>query len=255
MNDRSQKVSLGEKIGYSLGDGSANFVFQIMIMFQLGFYTDVFGIKAAAAGSILLISRFIDAIVDPFVGIISDRTNTRWGKYRPWLLWTAIPFCVFFWLAFTTPDMGERAKVIYAGITYTLLMSIYSFNNTPYSALGGVMSSDIKERTSINKIRFVFAMIATLVVQGLTLPMVAKLGDGNNQKGWSLTIMVLALVAFAFFIISFLSTKERITPPPGQKNSVKQDLKDIFSTKPWRAMFFVTLFIFTTLSLWGGGIY
>lgn len=255
MNSISQKVSIREKMGYSLGDCSANFVFQIMIMFQLGFYTDVFGIKASAAGTILLLARFIDAIVDPFVGIVSDRTNTKWGKYRPWIIWTAIPFCLFFWLAFTTPDMAERAKVIYAGLTYTILMSLYSFNNTPYSALGGVMSSDIKERTSINKVRFTMAMIATLVVQGLTLPMVAKLGHGDNQKGWSLTILILALVAFVFFIVAFTSTKERILPPPGQKNSVKQDLKDVFSTKPWRSMFFVTLFIFTTLSLWGGGIY
>ena len=255
MEENSQKVSFREKLGYSFGDGSANFVFQIMIMFQLGFYTDVFGIKAGAAGTILLLARFSDAIVDPFVGIVSDRTKTRWGKYRPWIIWTAIPFSLFFWLAFTTPDLGERGKIIYAGVTYILLMAIYSFNNTPYSALGGVMSSDIKERTSITSVRFVLAMIATLAVQGFTLPLVSKLGNGDNQKGWSMTIMIFALIAMVFFAIAFLSTKERITPPPGQKNSVKQDLKDIFGTKPWRSMFFVTLFIFTTLSLWGGGIY
>jgi Na+/melibiose symporter-like transporter len=255
MEANTQKVSFREKLGYSFGDGSANFVFQIMVMFQLGFYTDVFGIKATAAGTILLLARFFDALVDPMVGIISDRTNTRWGKYRPWILWTAIPFCLFFWLAFTTPDLGERGKIIYAGVTYILLMAIYSFNNTPYSALGGVMSSDIKERTSIASVRFVFAMIATLVVQGLTLPLVAKLGQGDNQKGWSMTILILAAMALVFFLVSFLSTKERIAPPPGQKNSVKQDLKDVIGTRPWRSMFFVTLFIFTTLALWGGGIY
>lgn len=251
----SQKVSLGEKLGYSLGDCSANFVFQIMIMFQLGFYTDVFGIKATAAGSILLLARFFDAIVDPFVGIVSDRTNTKWGKYRPWLIWTAIPFAVFFFLAFHTPDMAERAKVIYAGVTYTILMSLYSFNNTPYAALGGVMSSDIKERTSISSVRFVMAMIATLVVQGFTLPMVAKFGQGNDQQGWSVTIGILAVLMIVFLFVSFISTKERIAPPANQKTSIKQDLKDILTCGPWRAMFFVTLFIFTTLALWGGGMY
>ncbi len=255
MSINSQKVSMGEKLGYSLGDCSANFVFQIMIMFQLGFYTDVFGIKATAAGTILLLARFFDAIVDPFVGIISDRTNTKFGKYRPWILWTAIPFALFFWMAFTTPDLAERGKVLYAGITYVILMSLYSFNNTPYAALGGVMSSDIKERTSINKVRFTMSMIATLVVQGFTLPMVAKLGNGDNQKGWSITIAILAIISIAFFVISFFTTKERILPPPGQKTSIKQDLKDIFSSVPWRSMFAVTLFIFTTLALWGGGIY
>ena len=154
MKSNSQKVSFGEKVGYSLGDGSAILIFQMMMMFQLFFYTDVFGIKATAAGMILLFARIFDAFVDPLVGILSDRTNSKWGKYRPWILWTAIPFAVFFVLAFATPDLGERGKIIYAGITYTLLMSVYSFNNTPYSSLGGVMTSDIKERTSISSIRF-----------------------------------------------------------------------------------------------------
>jgi len=109
MDKDTGKVPFGEKIGYSLGDSAANFVFQIMVMLQLGFYTDVFGIKASTAGLILLIARFVDAFVDPLAGIVADRTRTRWGKYRPWVLWTAIPFGVFFWLAFTTPDIGERA--------------------------------------------------------------------------------------------------------------------------------------------------
>ncbi|ANQ52234.1 MFS transporter [Flammeovirga sp. MY04] len=255
MKIDDQKVSLKEKIGYSLGDCSVNFVFQIMLVFQLGFYTDVFGIKATAAGTILLLARVIDAFVDPVVGIMSDRTNTRWGKYRPWVLWTAIPFGLFFFLAFTTPDLTERYKVIYAGITYTLLMAIYSLNNTPYSALHGVMSSDIDERTNIGSVRFVLAMVASLIVQGFTLPLVDKLGQGDDQKGWSMAIGIFSLIAIVFFVITFLTTKERITPPPTQKTSIKQDFKDLSKNGPWFSMFIVTLFIFTTLSLWGGGMY
>ncbi|MEH0153388.1 MFS transporter [Limibacter armeniacum] len=255
MATTSNKVSLSEKIGYSLGDCSVNFVFQIMLVFQLGFYTDVFGITATAAGTILLLARVIDAFVDPVVGILSDRTNTKWGKYRPWILWTAIPFGLFFFLAFTTPDLDERSKIIYAGITYTLLMTLYSFNNTPYAALHGVMSSDIKERTSIGSVRFVFAMIAAFLVQGFTLPLVSKLGQGDDAKGWSMAIGVLALISIVFFVVTFLTTKERITPPKSQQTSVKQDLNDILKNGPWKAMFVVTLFIFTTLSLWGGGTY
>jgi glycoside/pentoside/hexuronide:cation symporter, GPH family len=178
MRLNSQKVSFGEKLGYSMGDGAANLIFQMMMMFQLFFYTDVFGIKATAAGMILLAARLFDAFVDPVVGILSDRTNTRWGKYRPWILRTALPFAVFFALAFASPALGERGKILYAGVTYILLMSIYSFNNTPYSSLGGVMSADIKERTSISSIRFVTATVATFVVQGLTLPLVSKFGLG-----------------------------------------------------------------------------
>lgn len=254
MTNDNQKVSMKEKIGYSLGDGAANLVFQMMMMFQLFFYTEVFGMKATVAGFILLFARVFDAFVDPVVGILSDRTNTRWGKYRPWILWTAIPFSVFFVLSFTTPDMGERAKIIYAGVTYTILMSLYSFNNTPYSSLGGVMTSDIKQRTSISTVRFVTATIATFIVQGLTLPLVAKFSDGDPQRGWFVTIAIFAAVMLVLFVITFFSAKERIEPPKGQKNSVKQDFKDIVTCLPWRAMFILTIFLFITLSMWGSSM-
>lgn len=255
MKSITQKVSIGEKIGYSLGDGTANLTFQMMMMFQLFFYTDVFGIKATAAGMILLVARFFDAFVDPVVGLLSDRTTTKWGKYRPWLLWTALPFAVFFILAFTTPDLSERGKIIYAGVTYVLLMSVYSFNNTPYSSLGGVMTSDIKERTSISSVRFITATVASFVVQGLTLPLVTKLGgSASSSKGWLWTIALFAAVGFVLMIITFFSARERIAPPAQQKTSVKQDFKDIFSSKPWIAMFVLTLFLFTTLAMWGSSM-
>jgi sugar (Glycoside-Pentoside-Hexuronide) transporter len=254
MKTKSQKVSFGEKVGYSLGDGSANLVFQMMMMFQLFFYTDVFGIKASIAGSILLFARVFDAFVDPLVGIISDRTNTKWGKYRPWVLWTALPFSVFFVLAFLTPDLSERGKILYAGVTYTMLMAIYSFNNTPYSSLGGVMTSDIKERTSVSSIRFVTATIATFVVQGLTLPLVNKFGQGDSQKGWFVTISLFATVAAVLMIVTFFTTKERIKPPVNQQTSVKQDFKDIINSLPWKSMFALTLFLFTTLAMWGSSM-
>lgn len=254
MNNSTQKISLKEKIGYSMGDGGANLVFQMMMMFQLFFYTDVFGIKASVAGMILLIARVFDAFVDPVVGIISDRTNTKWGKYRPWVLWTAIPFAVFYVLAFTTPDLGERGKIMYAGVVYIILMALYSFNNTPYSSLSGVMTSNIKERTSISSIRFITATIATFIVQGLTLPLVYKLGQGNAQKGWSLTIGLFAVIVVITMVITFFSTKERITPPKGQKTPIKQDFKDIIHNGPWRAMFVLTLFLFITLAMWGSSM-
>jgi len=254
MKSTSQKVSFWEKVGYSMGDGSANLIFQMMMMFQLFFYTDVFGIKATAAGMILLVARVFDAFVDPMVGIISDRTNTRWGKYRPWVLWTALPFALFFVLAFSTPDFSERGKILYAGITYVLLMSVYSFNNTPYCSLGGVMTSDIKERTSISSVRFVTATIATFVVQGLTLPLVAKFGHGDAKTGWHWTITLFAVIVFGLLLITFFTAKERISPPAGQKTSVKQDFKDILGNGPWKAMFALTLFLFVTLALWGSSM-
>ena len=144
----SQKVSFKEKLGYSVGDAAANLVFQMMVIFQLKFYTDVFGLDGAVAGSILMIGSISAIIVDPAVGILSDRTRSRWGKFRPWVLWTAIPFCIFYVLAFYNPGIHDKELVAtYATISYVLMMTAYSFNNIPYTSLGGVMTSDIKERT------------------------------------------------------------------------------------------------------------
>ena len=166
-DNESQKVSFGEKFGYSLGDAAANLVFQMMMIFQLKFYTDVFGLDGALAGSILMIASFSAIIVDPAVGILADRTSTRWGKFRPWVLWTAIPFCLFYVLAFYHPGIHEKSMVaLYATISYVLLMTVYSFNNIPYTSLGGVVTSDIHERTSITTLRFVVVTIAQFVVQG-----------------------------------------------------------------------------------------
>ncbi|HUF08908.1 MAG TPA: MFS transporter [Rhodothermales bacterium] len=251
----AQKLSFKEKAGYSVSDASANFVFQILIIFQAGFYTDVMGISAVALGTMLLLVRFSDAITDPVMGYIADRTKHRWGKFRPWLLWSAIPFAVLFWAAFTVPDLDSQGTLIYAVITYTLLMMAYTMNNVPYSALTGVMTVDTSERTSISTYRFFAAMAAAFVVQGLTLPLVDKLGAGNDAKGWSMTIAIFAVIAVVFFVITFFSVKERIQPPPGQKPDLKQDLKDIRKNVPWMAMFFMTLFVFITLSLRGSSYY
>ncbi len=256
MRNASQRVSLWEKIGYSLGDGSANLVFQMMMIYQTKFYTDIFGLEGAIAGTVMLIARIVDAFVDPTVGILSDRTNTRWGKYRPWVLWTALPFMVFYVLAFYNPGIEQKALVaVYATISYTLLMTLYSFNNTPYASLGGVMSGDIKERNSITSIRFVASTIAQFVVQGLTLPLVNKFSDGGDAaQGWLSTISLFAAIGFVFLVITFFTTRERITPPPGQKSDLKRDIKEVFSSVSWRAMFVLTLFLFTTLAMWGSAM-
>jgi Na+/melibiose symporter-like transporter len=249
------KLSVGEKIGYGFGDAAANFVFQTMLIFQLGFYTDVFGITAVAAGTLLLVGRVWDAAFDPMMGVIADRTKTRWGKFRPWVLWTAVPFAAFFFLAFTTPDFGGTGKLIYAYATYLLLMMVYSANNLPYSALNGVMTADVNERTSLSSYRFFFAMSASFIVQGLTLPMVAKFGNGNAAQGWSFTIAIFAALSIVFFVITFFSARERVLPDPNQKSSPRQDFADLLKNAPWKSMFILTLFLFITLALWGSAMF
>ncbi len=251
----SQKVSIGEKLGYSLGDMAANLVFQMMVIFQLKFYTDIFGLDGAVAGSILMIGSISAIIVDPAVGILADRTRTRWGKFRPWLIWTAIPFAIFYVLAFYNPGIQDKSAVaLYATISYVLLMTVYSFNNIPYTSLGGVMTSDIRERTSITTIRFIAVTIAQFVVQGLTLPLVDNLGQGNQQRGWVTTIGLFAIIAIFLFLITFLVTKERIQPPPMQVKDIKEDIKDTVSDVSWNSMALLTFAIFITLSMWGSAM-
>ncbi len=248
---------MGEKVGYSLGDAAANLVFQMMMIFQLKFYTDVFGLDGAVAGSVLLIACLSAIIVDPAVGLLADRTQTRWGKFRPWILWTAVPFCVFYVLAFYNPGIEEKTTVAtYATISYLLLMTVYSFNNVPYTSLGGVMTSDIKERTNITTIRFVAVTIVQFVVQGMTLPLVNHFGnDGRDlQHGWLCTIGIFAVIAFIFFMITFSVSRERIAPPPTQEIDMREDIKQTISNVPWNTMFVLTFSLFITLAMWGSAM-
>jgi GPH family glycoside/pentoside/hexuronide:cation symporter len=255
MAAQPQKLSFAEKAGYSLGDGAANFVFQTMILFQLNFYTDTLGIAAAAAGSLLLVGRLWDAFFDPMMGVMADRTNTRWGKFRPWVLWTALPWGVVMVLAYTNPGLGSTGNLVWACLTNVLLMTLYSANNTPYSALTGVMTGDINERTSLSSYRFVAAMIAQLIVGGFTLPLVAKFGQGNNAKGWQMTMALWAVVCVVCFGITFLTTRERIRPDPKQKSSPREDFGSLLANGPWKAMFILTLAHFMVLAMRGGTLF
>ena len=246
------KISVTEKIGYSLGDAAANFIFQTMLVFQLAFYTDTFGITAAAAGTLFLVVRVWDAIFDPLMGVVADRTNTKWGKFRPWILWTAVPFGIMGFLTFTTPPFGAQGKLVYAYVTYIVLMMVYSANNLPYSALSGVITGDLAERTSLSAYRFVSAMSAALVIQGLALPMVNYFGGGDSAKGYQITMGIFSALAIVFFVITFATTRERVQPDPTQHNSVRRDLADLTSNGPWVAMFVLTIIVFITLAMRGG---
>jgi glycoside/pentoside/hexuronide:cation symporter, GPH family len=252
MPEQAQRLSFAEKAGYSLGDAAANFVFMTMILFQLNFYTDTLGISAAAAGTLLLVGRLWDAFFDPMMGVMADRTNTRWGKFRPWVLWTSIPWGIAMILAYTNPGLGLTGNLVWACLTNVLLMTLYSANNTPYSALSGVMTGDGNERTRLSSFRFVAAMIAQLIVGGFTLPLVAKFGQGNNAKGWQMTMGLWAMVCVVLFVITFLSTHERILPDPKQKSDPRRDFGALLKNGPWIAMFILTLAHFSMLAMRGG---
>src|SRR5512138_1570446 len=257
MSDSTPKLTFSEKAGYSAGDSAANFVFMTMVLFQLNFYTDVFGLTATAAAAILLWPRLWDAVADPIVGILADRTNTRWGKFRPWILFTAVPWAVVMVLAYTTPTgWNITGLVIYAAITNTLLMSIYSMNNMPYAALGGVMTGDINERAKLNSFRFIAVNVAQFIVGGFTLPLVAKFSIGHDrQHGWQMTMMLWAVVCLVLFMVTFFSTRERIKPVSQEKSSPAQDFRDLVKNAPWIVMALMTLVHFAILSFRGGALY
>lgn len=243
-----------EKIGYALGDVATNFFFQSMILYQTRFYTDTVGLSASAVGWMFLILRLADAFVDPVVGALADRTNTRWGKFRPWILWTALPFGVVFWAVYLTPSVGMTGKLIYAYITYVLVMMFYSANNTPYSALMGVMTPDVSERANIARYRFVAALIGQFIIQALALPLVDKFGRGDSAKGWAMTMAIFGTGIVVCSIVVFLTTRERVVPPPEQKPSLRQDIKNVIGCKPWLTMFILTLMIFTMLVIRGSSM-
>ena len=257
MSDSSQKLSFVEKAGYSAGDAAANFVFMTMVLFQLNFYTDVFGLSANAAAAILLWPRLWDAVFDPIMGVLADRTKSRWGRFRPWILWTSVPWAIVMVLAYTTPHGWSMGMMIaYAGITNTILMTLYSMNNMPYSALGGVMTGDLNERTKLNSYRFVSVNIAQFIVGGLTLPLVAKFAAGHDRAhGWQMTMTLWAVLCFVLFMVTFFTTKERIQPVTEVKSSPKQDFADLLKNSPWIALVAFTIFNFGMLAFRGGAHY
>ena len=247
----TEKLSFREKFGYSLGDLAANFVFQALLALQLDFYTHTFGLTAAQAGTMTLVIGLGVAFLNPVMGVIADRTQTKWGKFRPWLLWTSLPFGVICVLTFTTPNISPGAKVVYAWTTYILLRVIYTMNNVPYASLNAVMTSDPDERNSISTYRQIAANSAGFIVASLAIPMVRFFGHGDDARGYQYTMGLLSALSVIFFIVAFFSTKERIQPDPQQKTSLSQDLADLFKNRPWIVLFLATLFYFAAIVIRG----
>jgi GPH family glycoside/pentoside/hexuronide:cation symporter len=256
MDIKAAKLSIKEKVGYSLGDTAYNFYFQMYLIYMLYFYTDVFGISAAVVGTMFLVSRIWDAVNDPLMGALADRTKSRWGKFRPWVLFSTFPLVISGVLCFTTVDLSTVGKIVWAYVTYNLLMMSYTAGNVPYSSLLGVTTADSDERTGLSSWRFIFANGGMLIVQGLTLPLVEKLGQGNDAKGFMLTLVFFSSMALILLLTTFFTTRERIKPDPSQKTSVKQDIADLFTNRPWVIMFILTVFIFIYWSMKGSiGLY
>ena len=253
MSYSSQKLSVIEKVGYSLGDLAANLVFQTLVTYLAYFYTDIYGLDTADSSVIILTVGLIAAFAfNPIIGALADRTNTRWGKFRPWILMTAVPLGVVALLAFSTPDFSYKGKFIYAAVTYTLLLLLYAANNLPYSALSGVITGDMAERNSVSSYRFVAVMFAQFFVQVFMYPLILSVGDGDKALGIEKVMTYLAIIGTILLLITFFTTRERIIPKQEQKSSLLEDLSDLVKNKPWVIILLCTTLLFVTLAMKGG---
>ncbi len=234
-------LPLREKLAYGCGDFASVLYWQTFMRYLPFFFTDVFGITAAALGTMLLVSRIWDGVNDPIIGMWADRTESRWGKFRPFILFGCVPFAIFGVLTFTTPDLGPAGKLIWAYLTYNGLMMLYTTVNIPYTAMLGVMTTSAADRTQLSSVKFIFAFSAGIVVSATLLPLVDWLGAGNAQRGWQLAFVVYGLVAIGFFLVTAFGTRERIKPTPEKNTSIKRDIKFVLSNKAWVLLTATTL--------------
>ena len=248
----SQRLSFREKAGYGIGDLGFNLYWANISAFLLIFYTDVMGLAAAAVGTMILVTKIIDAATDPLMGVIADRTRTRFGRFRPYLLWGALPMAFAGVLTWTVPDLGEGGRLLWAYVTFSLMMLAYTVLSTPYSALSGVITADSQQRTTLISFRFIAAFAGTTLVNAFTLDLVQWFGGGDEALGWQLTLALYGAVAAVLFATVFATTRERIAPPPQQDSDVRQDLRDLLNNRPWLVLFALALVIMITIVMRSG---
>lgn len=249
MDTNQQTIPVREKIAYGLGDTATNLVWRTLMVFLPFFYTDVFGLSAAAVGTLLLVSRYGDGLSDFAMGLLADRCNSRWGKFRPWILFTALPFGILTILTFSTPDLGPLGKLIYAYVTYNALLLVFTANNVPYSALTGVMSHSSTERTILTSYRFFFAFLGALLVQGFNGYLVDYFGQGDDVAGYRWTMTLFATVAVILFVVTFLNTRERVIAPKRDHIRLREDFRDLLHNRAWIILFCVGLSFVTLTTL------
>ncbi|OFW64971.1 MAG: hypothetical protein A2Z35_01885 [Actinobacteria bacterium RBG_19FT_COMBO_36_27] len=248
MNERVQKIRLGEKIGYAIGDAGLNLVFSTIATFLLFFLTDIFNVAAATVATLFLVTRLWDAINDPIMGAIADRTKTRWGKYRPYLLWMPIPIAISFILLFSAPNLSLLGKIIWVWVVYIAFELMFTMVDIPYQSLLPMITSDNNERNSLSAFRVVSMMLIVLFLNGATLPLVKLFGGANEARGYMFTIMIYAFLFVALLLITFFKVKERVKPVSETRSTVREDLKNLGKNRPLWILFLLFAFLFLTLS-------
>lgn len=241
-----------ERLGYGVGDFGFNLYWTTIGSFLAAFYTDVFGLAAAAAGTMLFATKLIGAVTDPLMGALADRTTTRWGKFRPYLVVFALPMAAAAWFTFTTPNLDQTGKLLWAYISYALMMLVYSALSTPYSALCGVITSDSRERVALVSTRFAFAFAGAFVVNQWTLSLVAALGGSNPTQGWPRTMLLYGMIAALTFFVTFAVSRERVAPVQSAPTSPRADLADLASNRPWLVVVALSMAVMVTFTMRAG---
>ncbi len=239
-------------LGYAIGDFGYCLYWKVFEFYLLFFYADVFGIAPVVAGTMFLVTRVLDAAIDPLMGMWADRTHTRWGSFRPFVLVSALPLAVLGVLTFTTPDLSPTGKVVWAYLTYGITMLIYTIGNIPYGAMLGVLTADIHKRTTLSAYKLVGASAGGLVVTKATKDLVAGIGGGDDARGWTLVMVLYGLIAVVCLGITFFSTRERVRPSPTQKTPMKVDLQDLLKNKPWATILGAGFVIMLTIAIRNG---
>lgn len=251
---QSSRLTFMEKIGYGFGDAASHIVFDNVMLYMMFFFTDIVGLPAAFIGTMFLLSRCLDAVADPVMGHLADRTRTRWGQFRPFILFGAIPFSIMCVLVYTVPPFDLQGKMIYAAVTYVLLMVLYTFVNIPYCALGGVITTDDRDRMSLQSYRFVLATAGGMLSTVLMVPLATWIGNGNQAAGYQGAIAILAVVACVMLFLCFRYTKERVQVKTDYQSSFFRDVKDLVKNDQWRIVAGFTFLNIMAVSIRGGAM-
>lgn len=252
MSSAQERLSFREKFAYGLGDTASNFFFQTFNLFLVYYYTDIFGLSAAAVGTLMFVTPVVVATLNPLIGILADRTDSRWGKFRPYILWGAVPYGVLGYVMFANPTLGADGRLVFAYATYTLMLVAYAAINTPYSALMGVMSASSADRTSLSTYRFACAFTGGLLIGWLVPWLKDHIGGASPADNFRLTMAIFAVISVAMFLYTFFNTRERVRPPRGQVASLRHDLRDLAGNAPWLILFFAAFLTLANVGLRSG---
>jgi GPH family glycoside/pentoside/hexuronide:cation symporter len=250
---KNRVLSVKEKLSYGMGDAASHIVLDNIMMFMLFFYTDIFGIPAAFVGTMFLVARALDAVADPCMGLIADRTRSRWGKFRPWILFGALPFAIFCSVTYFTPELSLTGKMIYAAVTYTLLTLMYTVVNIPYCALGGVITSDPQQRVSLQSWRFVLSTAGGMLSTVLMMPLVNLIGGDDKAAGFHGAVSVLAAVAFLMLLFCAWGTREHVVAPES-RSSAREDIRDVLLNDQWRVVALLTIINILSIAVRSGAM-